>query len=408
MSPWFGKLARLRLYSLCFLALSVSLGVALVSLAKLMLLIAVVAQLMTDVRQRHHPTPSHAMTRQPWPSSIWWGAAALLWMALSMSWSSAPTHEAWLSLSRHARWLVLPAAFYLLRAGTPAWPVLQCLVAGQLFVLLSSWLMVVGIPLPWAISVMSPDNAVVFASTIEQPITSTLMMLMIWYFRDQWPLPNRRLWVWAVMVLTSANVLLVVPGRAGQLTLLLAWIFILFGVLPNRQRWLALLIPALVAGAVALGSDRMQQRWLKAQTDIQALHDGPPEIDNSVGYRLQAWQISAKSLVQRPMFGHGVGGWKKAYADLGGSIKNADDPHQQFLLWAVESGLVGLILFSIFLLTLWRDGHHINREAALSLRAFVGITCLAGMSSSVLIGAVIGEFFFFSYAILLADPNYND
>ena len=103
-----------------------------------------------------------------------------------------------------------------------------------------------------------------------------------------------------------------------------------------------------------------------------------------------------------------MGGWKKAYADLGGSIKNADDPHQQFLLWAVESGLVGLILSSIFLLKLWRDGHHINREAALSLRAFVGITCLAGMSSSVLIGAVIGEFFFFSYAILLADPKYNN
>ena len=144
MSHASGKLARLRLYSLCFLALSVSLGVALVSLAKLMLLIAVLLQVLSDVR--HRATAFHSAGKLPWPSSLWWGAAALLWMGLSMAWSSAPADAAWLSLSRHARWLVLPAAFYLMRAGTPAWPVLQCLVAGQLFVLLSSWLMVLGFP----------------------------------------------------------------------------------------------------------------------------------------------------------------------------------------------------------------------------------------------------------------------
>jgi O-antigen ligase len=405
MSHGSGKLARLRLYSLCFLALSVSLGVALVSLAKLMLLIAVLLQVLSDVR--HRATAPNSAGTLPWPSTLWWGAAALLWMGLSITWSAATASEAWLALSRHARWLVLPAAFYLMRAGTPAWPVLQCLVAGQLFVLLSSWLMVMGIPLPWAISVMSPDNAVVFTSTIEQPIMNTLMMLVVWYFRDQWHVPYRRFAVWAVLALTSANVLLVVPGRAGQITLLLAWVFILVGILPSRHRWMAVLVPVLVAGAVALGSDRMQQRWLKAQTDIQALQDGPPEMDNSVGYRLQAWQISAESLAQKPVFGHGVGGWKKAYADQGGAIKNADDPHQQFLLWAVEGGLIGLTLFSVFLFTLWRVGKPLKIEAALSLRAFVGITCLAGISSSVLIGAVIGEFLFVSYAILLANPNYN-
>lgn len=405
MSPWFGKLARLRLYSLCFLALSVSLGVALVSLAKLMLLIVVLAQLMTDVRQRHHPTPSHAMTRQPWPSSIWWGAAALLWMALSMSWGSAPTHEAWLSLSRHARWLVLPAAFYLLRAGTPAWPVLQCLVAGQLFVLLSSWLMVVGIPLPWAISVMSPDNAVVFASTIEQPIMNTLMMLVIWYFRDQWPLPNRRLWVWAVMVLTSANVLLVVTGRTGQMALLLAWVIILVTSLPQRHRWLALLVPVLLAAIVGLGSERMQERWRKAQTDVLALQQGPLKEENSLGFRIDAWQKSVQAVAEKPVWGHGVGTWNQAYAAQGGTIPKANDPHQQFLLWAVESGLVGVALFAGFLTLLWRNALALPWSARWCLRSVVAIEVLTGLVNSTLLGAGIGEFFLLLWAALLACQN---
>ena len=392
----------MRLYSLCFLALSVSLGVALVSLAKLVLLIAVLSQLLSDVRQRHHPTPSHAMTRQPWPSSIWWGAAALLWMALSMSWGSAPTHEAWLSFSRHARWLVLPAAFYLLRAGTPAWPVLQCLVAGQLFVLLSSWLMVVGIPLPWAISVMSPDNAVVFASTIEQPIMNTLMMLVIWYFRDQWPLPNRRLWVWAVMVLTSANVLLVVTGRTGQMALLLAWVIILVTSLPQRHRWLALLVPVLLAAIVGLGSERMQERWRKAQTDVLALQQGPLKEENSLGFRIDAWQKSVQAVAEKPVWGHGVGAWNQAYETQGGTIPKANDPHQQFLLWAVESGLVGVVLFAGFLTLLWRNAFALPWPARWCLRSVVAIEVLTGLVNSTLLGAGIGEFFLVLWAALLA------
>ena len=402
MSHGSGKLARLRLYSLCFLALSVSLGVALVSLAKLMLLIAVVLQGLSDVRQRRGATAPNSAVTRPWPSSLWWGAAALLWIGLSMAWSSAPADAAWLSLSRHARWLVLPAAFYLLRAGTPAWPVLQCLVAGQLFVLLSSWLMVLGIPLPWAISVMDPDNAVVFTSTIEQPITSTLMMLMVWYFRNQWPVPYRRFAVWAVLALTSANVLLVVTGRTGQMAVLLAWVFILLGVLPQRYRWSVLLLPVLVALGVGLGSERMQQRWLKASSDVMALQQGPLKEENSLGFRIDAWQKSVQAVAEKPILGHGVGAWNQAYLAQGGTIPKATDPHQQFLLWAVESGGVGVALFVGFLALLWRNAQHLPWSARWGLRSVVAIEVLTGLANSTLLGAGIGEFFLLLWASLLA------
>jgi len=405
MSHGSGKLDRLRLYSLCFLALSVSLGVALVSLAKLMLLIAVLLQGLSDVRQRHRATAPNSAGTLAWPSSLWWGAAALLWMGLSMAWSSAPADAAWLSLSRHARWLVLPAAFYLLRAGTPAWPVLQCLVAGQLFVLLSSWLMVLGTPLPWAISVMSPDNAVVFASTIEQPITSTLMMLVVWYFRDQWPVPHRRFAVWAVLALTSANVLLVVTGRTGQMALLLAWVFILVGVLPRRYRWGVLLLPVLVAMGVGLGSERMQQRWLKASSDVMALQQGPLKEENSFGFRIDAWEKSVQALTEKPIVGHGVGAWPQAYVAQGGTISKATDPHQQFLLWAVESGTVGAALFVGFLVLLWRNAQRLAWTARWGLRSVLAIEVLTGLANSTLLGAGIGEFFLLLWAGLLAYPS---
>ncbi len=398
-------LARLRLWSLCFLALSVSLGTALVSLGKLFLLLVVLAQIVADVRQRSQAAAAQQTWAQAWPSSLWWGAAALLWMGLSMAWSAAPAHEAWPSLARHARWLVLPAAFYLMRAGTPAKPVLQCMVLGQLFVLASSWLMVLGLHLPWAISTMSPDNAVVFSSTIEQPITSSLMMVVVWYFRDQWPLAQRRFWLWTTMALASANVLLVVTGRTGQLAMLLAWVFILWGSLPSRLRWGVLLLPVLVALGVGLGSERMQQRWLKAKTDVMELQTGPLKIENSMGFRIDAWHKSVQAMADKPIVGHGVGGWPQAYVAHGGTIAQANDPHQQFLLWAVESGWVGLALFIGFLFALWRNAQALPWHARWCLRCVVAIEVLTGLVNSTLLGAGIGEFFLLLWAGLLACQN---
>jgi O-antigen ligase len=262
--------------------------------------------------------------------------------------------------------------------------------------------MVLGIPLPWAISVKSPDNAVVFTSTIEQPITSTLMMLVIWYFRDQWPVPYRRIVVWAVMALTSANVLLVVTGRTGQMALLLAWVFILVGVLPHRYRWSVLLLPVLVALGVGLGSERMQQRWLKAQTDVLALQQGPLKEENSLGFRIDAWQKSVQAVAEKPIVGHGVGAWPQAYVAQGGTISKATDPHQQFLLWAVESGLVGMALFVGFLTLLWRNAQNLPGTARWCLRSVVAIEVLTGLANSTLLGAGIGEFFLLLWAGLLA------
>jgi O-antigen ligase len=271
-----------------------------------------------------------------------------------------------------------------------------------LFVLLSSWLMVLGIPLPWAISVMSPDNAVVFTSTIEQPITCTLMMLVVWYFRDQWPVPHRRFAVWAVLALTSANVLLVVTGRTGQMAVLLAWVFILLGVLPRRYRWGVLLLPVLVALGVGLGSERMQQRWLKASSDVMALQQGPLKEENSLGFRIDAWQKSVQAVAEKPVWGHGVGAWNHAYEAQGGTIPKANDPHQQFLLWAVESGGVGVALFVGFLGLLWRNAQNLPWAARWGLRSALAIEVLTGLANSTLLGAGIGEFFLLLWAGLLA------
>jgi O-antigen ligase len=146
----------------------------------------------------------------------------------------------------------------------------------------------------------------------------------------------------------------------------------------------------------------MQQRWLKAQSDVLALQQGPLQIENSFGFRIDAWQKSVQALADKPVLGHGVGGWNQAYLAQGGTIANATDPHQQFLLWAVESGWVGLALFLGFLIFLWRHAQALPEDARWCLRCVVAIEVLTGLVNSTLLGAGIGEFFLLLWATLLA------
>jgi len=176
----------------------------------------------------------------------------------------------------------------------------------------------------------------------------------------------------------------------------------LVGVLPRRYRWSVLLLPVLVALGVGLGSERMQQRWLKAQTDVMALQQGPLKEENSLGFRIDAWQKSVQAVAEKPIVGHGVGAWPQAYVAHGGTIPKASDPHQQFLLWAVESGLVGVALFAGFLTLLWRNAQNLPGTARWCLRSAVAIEVLTGLANSTLLGAGIGEFFLLLWAGLLA------
>jgi O-antigen ligase len=127
--------------------------------------------------------------------------------------------------------------------------------------------------------------------------------------------------------------------------------------------------------------------------------------ENSLGFRIDAWQKSVQAVAEKPIVGHGVGAWPQAYVAQGGTISKATDPHQQFLLWAVECGGVGVALFVGFLALLWRNAQNLPGAARWGLRSVLAIEVLTGLANSTLLGAGIGEFFLLLWAGLLAYPS---
>jgi O-antigen ligase len=378
------------------LAVSVSMGVALVSISKLLVVLAIVAKLVSLWRAGG----------LRWARSGYFTftaiAIGLTWLYLSLLWSEGSDGERMVSFMRHARLWVLPAVYYLIETRRDAFKVLVALVIGQIFVVGSSWLLWLGVPLPWALTVYHSSMGVVFASTLEQPVMSTLMLVIVWFLRAEIPQKWRQAVVMLAVVLTITNVFFVMTGRTGYLVMLLAISLAIYWLLPKKLRPVAVLLPIVMAISLGFVSTRFQTKMTEIKRDVLEYQKG--NFDTSQAQRLDYWVKSLQAIQDKPLIGHGVGSWRVNYIRLGGAdkVNPPSNPHQQFLLWAVEGGLVGLAFLLAIFIMIYRDSHRLDSAAQQALRATLAITILMGMMNCPLFGAGMGEFIFLIMGALLA------
>jgi len=378
------------------LAVSVSLGVALVSISKLLVVLAIAAKLMSLWRAGQlRLAKSGYLTF----TTI---ALGLAWMYLSLLWSEGGDSERMVSFMRHARLWVLPAIYYLVQTRQEALKVLVALVMGQAFVVLSSWLLWLGVSLPWAMTKYPMGAGIVFASTLEQPVMSTLMLVLVWFLRAEIPQKWRQTIVTIALVLTIANVFFVMTGRTGYLVMMLAISLAIFWLLPKKFRPAAVLLPIVMALVLGFISTRFQTKMAEIKRDVLEYQKG--NFDTSQAQRLDYWAKSLEAIHEKPIIGHGVGSWRVNYIRLGGAdqVNPPSNPHQQFLLWMVEGGLIGLAFLLAIFAAIYRDSRQLDLAAQQALRATLAITILMSMMNCPLFGAGMGEFILLMMATLLA------
>ena len=389
------RLPSFAVFSVSFLAFSVSLGVAMVSIAKLLLLVAVLGQFIKDVRNRSFPLLNS------WPQLTWWMLAAMAWMSLSVLWTEANTSDALAGWGRHSRILWFLAVFYLLRTPTLALLTLKWFVAGMVIMMLSSWALVAGLPVPWATAKQLPSLGIVHGSTLEQPVLLTLLAVVLWFMRDHWPQGFWRYLPIAILLLTVLNVFFVMTGRSGFLVMLLFITLAVWWQLPRKWRWLVVGLPFALGALMMLVSPRFQAKTTEVIRDVSVYRQG--SIDASQAQRLDYWHRSLLAMKESPLLGHGVGSWRMNYHRLGGMQVDApSNPHQQYLLWAVESGAVGLFLFLGILVFQLKGAYALPLDAKQTLLTVTAIAAVTGLMNCPYFGAGMGECLVYLAASLLA------
>ena len=389
-----------------FVGLSIGLPVAFTGLAKaLVLILAAVTLARRFVPRLVRYAPGSITTHAPGSTVLL--MLSLLALALSAGWSLAPWTEAGHAWVKHAKLLLIPALPLLLREERSVRAAWVGFVVGQSVVLLSSWLLWIGLELPW---VTAPPNAlapstryVVFSSYLDQGVMLASSAAVLWQLAPRRWFNAATLWAVAAL----AHVLLVLEGRTGYVVALVLLALALWWGMPGRTRWLAW-VPSLVLGVlVVFGSTQTQERLELARQEAQA-YMRLGEADSSAGFRLNAWRLSVLAIKERPLIGYGVGAWPRVAfqaAHPGQPITGevpASNPHQEFLLWGVELGLAGILLLAGCLLRLgWEARRYASsvRQACWSVLVALVLTSLLNCA---LYDALIGDYFCILLGLLIA------
>jgi O-antigen ligase len=166
--------------------------------------------------------------------------------------------------------------------------------------------------------------------------------------------------------------------------------------------------PCLLITLLLLSSQQFSDRVNQVAHEVQSTEQ-PENVKTSSGWRLNAWQRSIEAFYDRPILGHGLGSWtyaaKKAEGDKGNDVfgkGNRSNPHQEYLLWAVEFGLVGILLKIILIYSVFVSSKSNIPQYRNATNATLLCIVLAGLFNSVIFDDLIGDFLLIFLALCLA------
>jgi len=392
---------RFNDYAIFSLAISVNLGAALVSISKALLIVSLVLYFILDRPWKKQID----WIKTPWV--MWTILLSMLWLFITYWWSDAQAGVFWASINRHARIMLILLVFILISSKKSIYKTIQFLIIAHLFVLVLSYLMWLGVFIPFMQNKLPYEYAVPFTSSLEQPVMSALVVVLIWFFKDKWTHIYGKVPVYIAAVLCFFNVFFIMMGRTGFIVMLLALTFIVFFELPKRFKWVALVLPIILGYALFSISPRLQSRTLEIQSGFKEYQEG--NIEKSESLRLDYWHRSFLSIKEHPISGSGVGSWRDKYQEYGGKESNPPtNPHNQFLLWWVEAGSIGFILLITLFVALYRDASKLDQQESKALICITTLAIVMSLFNCPFYGVGMGEFFMLLFACLLATGKYAE
>ncbi len=396
------KRINARLAIVCLAAASVGLFMAIISLAKLLLVLCGLATLLF-VRREPGTTSPLANTCTPLAVLI-----ALSAFTLSLLWSVAPPDEALGSAVKYGKLVVMLLMLLLIRDKREAIYALGAFALAQLFLLISSWMLAAHLPVPWATSHMALTEYSVFSTYLDQGIINAVFAALCWHLR--FLAPGRWGPRLAVVVALGAlgNVFFVLQGRSGHAVAIALISIAIMWELPQRYRAAVVLLPFVLALGLSVGSSKLRERLSLVSTEVHSFSTHEEPVTSS-GIRLNFWHRALQLIGEHPLAGSGAGSWSTEYNRLQREnnpahlpLASSGNPHQEYLLWGVQLGIPGILMFLGLLLCVLRDTLKIEKSCARAAQSTLLALAIACLFNSSLYDAQIGDFFCVLLGLLLA------
>lgn len=391
-----------RLVFVCLMAASVALPIAVISIAKLLLLLCGLAVLINGWRYTDKNSPLPSMFT---PLAI---LAAILALAVSLFWTVATSADALSAWSKHGKLILIPVLVAMIRTRREALYALASLVLAHTFLLLSAWMLAIQIPVPWATSTTALSAYAVFSSQLDQPIMTAVFAGLCWHLRYLAPTRLGRHIAIALAFVALVNVIFVMQGRTGHAVAISLISLAIIWELPKKYRLITVAIPFLVLTGLLATSLKVRDRLAVVVNEVEAYaQSGKTQDYSSSGERLNFWHRSIQAIAERPVVGFGVGSWNREYLWLDAGrgpayMTGVRNPHQEYLLWGVELGLVGVFLLIGILLAVYRDSSRMEQSISRATQSVLLALAISCMFNASLYDALIGDFFCVVLGVLLA------
>lgn len=317
--------------------------------------------------------------------------ALFAWVVIAMAWSPAHTSDALGFLQKYLKFLLVPMFIALLQDARTRRNCWHAFTLAMLFTLAVTWISV-WVDIPWtrASRYGRINDHTVFKDHIAQGLMMTVLSVICATTAFVSGRPLVRWFSGMVWLLASGSILLLSEGRTGYLAVASATAAFAFVLAFARSRRTVVLTAAgvmIVATMTFALSPVLKQRLTDAWHDTQSASQRvEPGQVTSAGARVAMSRFVLQEWQQAPMLGHGTASYpvlaEQHFTDPEWCSVVCPHPHNQFLFFLVEQGVVGLLLFLWFIAAIVREGwRHDPPRRAFAL-AFVTALCVASLTHS--------------------------
>lgn len=267
----------------------------------------------------------------------------IAWFYITSLWTKSNDESFAYAVDTHWKLLLIPTIVFLIQNQKWKRRCWHGFCAGMM--LLLAHVYAIGfIEIPWSSSGMASG---VFFNPVSQSVGLCIFSAFCLSKIFESTL-NRDKLLWLIaLIFASWAVLVISEQRIGYLLWLIGCSLILFLKLqPHHKKWGISLAVALFL-IVYINNPKMQNRLGLAITEIQNY-----QFENdytSIGGRLHMWYSSLQFISQAPLLGHGIGSYpvisESHFQDDKMCEWGCRHPHNQYLFYATEFGLIGVILF---------------------------------------------------------------
>ena len=332
-------------YLLLLALFSVSFSTALTNVFVVLSYLGVVVALCTSGRLRDVQCSPPALL----------ALALLALYIIGVSWSIAPHDDIRTALQKYSRLLVLPIAISL-SWRDPALPLraLRWFLAGAGVLALGCYLVSIGM-MPtsslgwWRVSTEAGD-AYVFKNHITIGILLSFAANASFLIATYSATARARAAAIAAGVAFAVPIVFLTQGRTGYVALLVGvfTVFLLRTRITPLRTLGGLAAIALLSAGFYMTSPNVKSRMNDLVHEVRTNQQGSPN-----GLRLSFIRVSLQVVASNPLFGLGTGSFAQAYAPTAladwpagsGMALARHQPHSEFLLVAVQLGLLGLLVY---------------------------------------------------------------